>query len=162
DEYFLSKEWGPIPPGVTACCMRLEMRPDLQQPAIRLAVARVTLAPDELQQFRRLKGGDRESNDWLYRRIAAKDAVRTLWWKEHGERLFPADIELEPEGPAHFAARRRGLANAPVFARATAARTETMIAGLAVFEGSLGLAVQQVAPLPPAEEAQVFAAIERQ
>jgi hypothetical protein len=41
-------------------------------------------------------------------RIAAKDAIRSLWLERHEQRLFPADIELDEIGDGRCVARYRG------------------------------------------------------
>ena len=114
DQYFLSKDWPlalatpdgqsretaagsePADP-VHAWCMRLDPPTNLVEPVMRSATARVALSRSEFQQFRALKGPEQRINQWLFGRLAAKDAVRTLWRHRHGERLFPADIEIEPD-----------------------------------------------------------------
>src|SRR5690606_740319 len=109
DEYFLSREWdlpftsavpagqnGGHPPDV--CVMRLVLRPDLLQVVIRSAAACVSLTPGELKAYRESGLPEKEINEWLYRRIVAKDAARTFWHRQHGERMFPADIAVEMDG----------------------------------------------------------------
>src|SRR5262249_6464001 len=68
--------------------------PLLPQPVHGMARACVTLTREEWKIFRLVKYPDQQLTDWLFGRIAAKDAVRALWFERHGQRLFPADIEL--------------------------------------------------------------------
>jgi hypothetical protein len=89
-------------------CMRLDPPSDLCQPVHRMALARVTLSRSEWEIFRLLKLSDQQLTDWLFGRIAAKDAIRSLWFERHGQRLFPADIELEVHNDGHCTARYRG------------------------------------------------------
>jgi hypothetical protein len=112
----------------------------------------VTLTPPENQQFRRLKGSEKEINRWLYTRIVAKDAVRTLWWYHHGERLFPADIHLDEDEHGRLVARRRDSADGKVFATASVAYPEGLAAGLAVFGPLVGIAVQKLQPADDPDE----------
>jgi malonyl CoA-acyl carrier protein transacylase/phosphopantetheinyl transferase len=154
DEYFLSGEWpaasGPPMAGeglrVPACCMRLDAPPDLQQHVIRTATARVTLTPAELQQFRRLKGPESKLSEWLFGRIAAKDAVRRLWWQRHGERLFPADIEIETDAHGRPVARRRGATAGETLPAVSLAHTDGLAIGLAAFGPHVGVDVERVKP----------------
>jgi hypothetical protein len=89
-------------------CWRLDPPPDLCQPVHRTALARVTLSRTEWAIFRLLKLSDQQLSDWLFGRIAAKDAIRALWFERHGQRLFPADIELEVGEDGRAVARYRG------------------------------------------------------
>lgn len=106
DEYYLSRPF-PRPeslasgrPAFADCPFNLAVTAldppaDIQQRALRTVTARVVLAPREVEQFRDLDVSETEKFAWLFRRVVAKDAVRLLWLKLHGRRLFPADIELE-------------------------------------------------------------------
>lgn len=109
EQFLLGKRWPPDAnqPG-QVCCMRVDPPDDLCQPVQRAALARVTLSRTEWSRFRLLKVSDKERTAWLFGRIAAKDAVRALWFERHGQRLFPADIELEVGEDGGIAARYRG------------------------------------------------------
>jgi malonyl CoA-acyl carrier protein transacylase/phosphopantetheinyl transferase len=150
DEYFLSGEWsaalpagGARPP---ACCMRLDAPPDLQQHVLRSAAARVTLTPAELQQFRRLKSPEPKRSEWLFGRIAAKDAVRMLWSQRHGERLFPADIEIETDAHGRPSARRRGATAGEALPAVSLAHTDGLAIGLAAFGSPVGVDIERIKP----------------
>jgi malonyl CoA-acyl carrier protein transacylase len=152
DEYFLSVPWKQLvigPPGQDKkffSLMRLDPPADTKQPVLRLATARVTLSPAELTHFRALKGTDQQINEWLFGRIAGKDAIRTLWWEHHGERLFPADIEIDLDSEARFIARRRGSTAANHFPRVAFVYTDGLAAGLAAFTSEVGIALEQIKP----------------
>jgi hypothetical protein len=45
--------------------------------------------------------------DWLYGRLAAKDAARAWWWRRDGVRLFPADLEADLDASGCGVVRRR-------------------------------------------------------
>ncbi len=94
ERFLLAKDW-PVCSDPAVRCFRLDPPSDLCQPVHRTALARVTLSRSEWSIFRLLKGADQQLTDWLFGRIAAKDAIRALWFERHGQRLFPADIELE-------------------------------------------------------------------
>lgn len=94
---------------------------DIQQRALRTVTARVVLAPREEMQFRDLDISEPEKFVWLFRRVVAKDAVRLLWQKMHGRRLFPADIELDlPENQRGLARVLDAPADAPLLQVAVA------------------------------------------
>ncbi|MGH7226867.1 MAG: hypothetical protein ACRELF_26945, partial [Gemmataceae bacterium] len=111
ERFLLARDW-PICPadgGDRAVrCMRLDPPSDLCQPVHRTALARVTLSRSEWEIFRLLKLSDEQLTAWLFGRIAAKDAIRTLWFERHGQRLFPADIELSVGEDGRATARYRG------------------------------------------------------
>ncbi|HEY7153279.1 MAG TPA: polyketide synthase dehydratase domain-containing protein, partial [Gemmataceae bacterium] len=94
ERFLLAKDWPTLVAGDSVRCLRLDPPSDLCQPVHRTALARVTLTREEWKIFRLLKLSEQELTDWLFGRIAAKDAVRLLWFERHGQRLFPADIEL--------------------------------------------------------------------
>jgi malonyl CoA-acyl carrier protein transacylase len=152
DEYFLSVPWKQLaigPPGRDkkfSSLMRLDPPADTKQPVLRLATARVTLGPVELANFRALEGTDEQINEWLFGRIAGKDAVRTLWWEHLGERLFPADMEVDLDSAGRFIARRRASVAANHFPRVAFAYTDGLAAGLASFTPELGLALERIKP----------------
>jgi malonyl CoA-acyl carrier protein transacylase len=146
DQYFLSTRVSPGEAaekskegGVPVCVMRLDPPADVRAAVLREAAARVTLSPAELEAFRRVKGPDAAINEWLFGRIAAKDAVRTLWYERHGERLFPADIELDADGPGRFVARQRGTALATGFPRVCTAHAGNLVIALAAYTRRFGV-----------------------
>jgi malonyl CoA-acyl carrier protein transacylase len=111
ERFLLARDW-PIPSDEgsnrSVRCVRLDPPSDLCQPVHRTALARVTLSRSEWEIFRLLKLPDRQLTDWLFGRIAAKDAIRALWFARHGQLLFPADIELETRSDGRTLARYRG------------------------------------------------------
>jgi malonyl CoA-acyl carrier protein transacylase len=103
ERFLLAKDWSAALKSDSqrsAKCVRLNPPADLCQPVHRMALARITLSPAEWKHFRLLNVTDAERTAWLFGRIAAKDAIRALWHERHGQRLFPADIELTAEGIA--------------------------------------------------------------
>jgi hypothetical protein len=111
ERFLLARDWQVCKASGSDCavrCWRLDPPPDLCQPVHRTALARVTLSRSEWTVFRLLKGTDQELTAWLFGRIAAKDAIRALWLERHGQRLFPADIELSTGEDGRVTAQYRG------------------------------------------------------
>lgn len=147
DEYYLSHAWPEaLPEGVRptqACCQFLEAPADLRQVVLRAAGARVTMTPAEIAQFGQLTGPDELFDWWLFGRIVGKDAVRGLFSTRDGERMFPADIELnwDCQTQTHAQARRRdGSAFAPTPTIAIARVNEKVMA-VATVKPRVGLAL---------------------
>ncbi len=129
---------------------------------MRLVTAKVTLTPREWQEFRHLPGPERKLNDWLFGRIAAKDAVRVLWHARYGERLFPADIEVEVGAGGWLTARHRGAIPAAMFPAVGFAHMEDIAVGLAGFCSHLGVEIVRVKPRETGFEELAFSADERE
>ena len=108
ERFLLARDW-PVSQAHDGSvqCMRLDPPSDLCQPVHRAALARVALSRAEWEVFRLLKYPEQQLTDWLFGRIAAKDAIRALWFKRHDQRLFPADIELEANGDGRWTAHYR-------------------------------------------------------
>jgi malonyl CoA-acyl carrier protein transacylase len=109
ERFLLAKEW-PQSRNVPAQCLLLHPPSDLCQPVHRMALARIVLSRSEWQTFRLLKCPAEQITAWLFARIAAKDAVRALWLERHGQRLYPADIEIDVEANGRARVRYRGPA----------------------------------------------------
>jgi malonyl CoA-acyl carrier protein transacylase len=132
ERFLLAKDW-PVCPHPDVRCLRLDPPADLCQPVHRTALARVTLSRAEWSRFRILKGAEQQLTDWLFGRIAAKDAIRALWLERHGERLYPADIELEGGDDGRAAARYRGAALVEELPRVAFASVPGTCAAVAAF-----------------------------
>jgi phosphopantetheinyl transferase (holo-ACP synthase) len=126
--------------------MRLDPPADLLRPVLREVTARVTLSRDEFEQFRSRKDTDPGVNDWLFGRIAAKDAVRALWQRRHGKRTYPADLEVEHQEHGRPVVRRRASASHEVFPTVAVAHAEGTAAALATFGPHAGIALARVRP----------------
>jgi acyl transferase domain-containing protein/phosphopantetheinyl transferase len=61
-------------------------------------LALLALGPREREIWAGLKAVDKRRIDWLLGRCAAKDAVRTLIRRQFDVALYPADIEILPDG----------------------------------------------------------------
>jgi phosphopantetheinyl transferase len=157
NEYVLSQDW----PAAGARCMRIDPPDDMRQPVWRAALARVSLSPAEWQRFRALTGPDQRRTDWLFGRIAAKDALRTLWRERHGERLFPADIEIDADEFGRPVPRRRAAPEAALPAVSIAHAGGVAVA-LAAFDRRVGIDLERVQPRGEGFEALAFDEAERE
>jgi malonyl CoA-acyl carrier protein transacylase/phosphopantetheinyl transferase (holo-ACP synthase) len=145
DEYFISKEWNvAVPRSVSASCARLDIPPDQKQAGMRTVTAKVILAPEELTQFRAVAGDEQRESEWLFDRLAGKDAVRVLWHARHGERLFPADIVIDVKEEGRPLARRRGPSGPEPFPTVSIARTGDVVVALATFGPYAGIALEHL------------------
>jgi malonyl CoA-acyl carrier protein transacylase/phosphopantetheinyl transferase (holo-ACP synthase) len=143
DQFLLGKRW-PADANVSGqvCCLRVDPPDDLCQTVQRAALARVTLSRAEWSRFRLLKVSDAERTAWLFGRIAAKDAVRALWFERHGQRLFPADIELEADEEGCSRARYCGGALAEELPHVAFASVSGTSAAAAAFGRDVHLSLQ--------------------
>jgi len=147
DRYLIAGEWPEAfsDEETSACCMRIEPSGDIVQPVIRAALARVALSPAEWQQFYHMKGLDRRRTEWLFGRIAAKDAVRSLWQRTHGERPFPADIEIETDEHGRPFARAR-FDTPHEMPAISITHSDGVIVALASFTPEVGVDVERIRP----------------
>jgi len=142
DDYFLSENWSEVVPGSdgeTACCVGLVPPEDLQAPGMMLAAARVTLTEEELRAFRKLELPDARKSQWLFGRMAAKDAARILWRKRTGEGMVPADIAITPDANGRPVASPIGRERPANFPNVSIAHTEGVVAALGSLDHSPGI-----------------------
>jgi hypothetical protein len=146
DRYFLSRRWDEVEArdgagrGCPSALVRLEVPADLQQPAMIRVVAHIALTPAEQRQFRDRACTAEAAHAFLFDRVAAKDAIRLLWYDGTGERLFPADIECREVGPGRYTAHRRGDA-AAALGHAVVSRAGNLIVALSAECPAIDLAV---------------------
>jgi hypothetical protein len=103
----------------------------------------VTLSRSEWPVFRLLKGTDQELTAWLFGRIVAKDAIRAVWLERHGQRLFPADIELSVGKDGRATAHYRGGALVEELPRVAFTSVPGTCAAAAVFGRDIHLTLQR-------------------
>jgi hypothetical protein len=146
DRFLLASPW-PLPTVQVhqGRCTRIEPSDDLCQPVPRGAVARVTLTRAEWGRFRLLKIPENARSEWLFGRVAAKDAIRALWQERHGQLLRPADIELDTDAFGRPSPRYRGDPLAEALPLVSFATIPGICAGLAAFDRTPGIALRQVA-----------------
>jgi malonyl CoA-acyl carrier protein transacylase len=165
DQYFLSRRWSEVEAQAPSnarqpmALMRLEPPTDLQQAALNRVTACVTLAPQEMREFRALSRGD-ATRTWLFDRIAAKDAIRVVWRELHGERLFPADIDTMLGLAGVYRGRRRGSPE-QLFPAAAVDHAAGITAALAAADAEgIGLALEALSGAGT-DDAPVFDAAEQ-
>ncbi|MEQ8787394.1 MAG: polyketide synthase dehydratase domain-containing protein [Pirellulaceae bacterium] len=170
DEYFISQPWPrALPPrkqqhderGPTSFCVKLDVPPDLQNAAMLQVSAQITLAPDELREFKKLKTTDKQKSDWVFGRMAAKDAARQLWFARNGQRLYPADIAIDHDEHGRPSARNRAADPAEDFPHVSLSHTDGLLAGLASTHPHVGIDVEKIAPREASFEQVAFDAEER-
>jgi malonyl CoA-acyl carrier protein transacylase/phosphopantetheinyl transferase len=116
--------------------------PDIVQPVIRAALARVALGPAEWKQFYNLQGPDQRRTEWLFGRVAAKDCTRHLWHRRFGKRLFPADIEIAADSFGRPMASHPGIdGKLPCI---SIAHSAGVCAAIAAFDRRVGIDLERV------------------
>lgn len=108
--YMLSEEWDifdrkptslPVPESNDRIRF-LDIPDDLRNPTMQPIGAKVTLSETELAEFQSLDLDDDERTTWLFERVTGKEAIRSLWHEEKGERLFTADVEISTGESGHL------------------------------------------------------------
>jgi phosphopantetheinyl transferase (holo-ACP synthase) len=180
DEYFISNRWDETLPRKTkdegrrtkdegrttndqprAVCVRLEPPMDLHQPAMQLVTAQMTLSADEMRDYMAMRVPAKKRFDWLFGRLAAKDAVRHLWWERHGERFFPADLEVKHDQHGRPLAMHLGYAENAVMPNVSVSHADGIMAALASFEPHVGIDLEKIEPREASFEAVAFDETER-
>jgi malonyl CoA-acyl carrier protein transacylase/phosphopantetheinyl transferase len=153
DVYFLSEEWPeaaprPANPQLDAkpmcCCVRLRELNDLKQPALQLVGARVMLSSAELKHFLALDRPANKKAEWLFGRAAAKDAIRILQRKRHGERPFMADVEIFADDFGRPVARPRGRKRPEDYPHVSIAHAAGHIVALAAASPHVGIDIESI------------------
>jgi len=135
--------------------------PDVVQPVIRAALARVALSRREWRQFYEMKGPQQRLTEWLFGRMAAKDCVRALWQRLHGRRLFPADMEIDTDEHGRPLVRLLGEAAAEL-PRISIAHSGGVVAAMAAFARRVGIDLEPVLPRDAKFERTAFDRRERE
>ncbi|MBW3596199.1 MAG: polyketide synthase dehydratase domain-containing protein [Planctomycetes bacterium] len=147
DEYFISNRWdeavADTPRGV---CVRLEPPVDLHQPAMQMVTAKITLSDDEMREYCRMNVPPKKRFDWVFGRLAAKDAVRLAWWEQHGERFFPADMEIKHDERGRPWAMHLGYGEDAAMPNVSVSHADGVMAALASFEPHLGIDLEKIEP----------------
>lgn len=174
DEYFLGEQWpealarsttedkedkDAAPRGV---CVRLEPPVDLHQPAMQMVTAKVTLSDDEMREYRAMNVTPKKRFDWVFGRLAAKDAVRLMWWERHAERFFPADLEMRHDEHGRPLAFHLGYREQAAMPNVSVSHADGMMAALASYEPHVGIDLEKIEPRAASFEAVAFDDTERQ
>jgi phosphopantetheinyl transferase len=126
--------------------------------------ARLICNRQERREFYSPGGSEQQQIDRLLARIAAKDALRSLFHKCHGVSVHPADIELvtadngRPQPRGHWL---REIGYAPALSISHGAQLAIAIAGRCAGDQRLGVDVQPIESRPPEFEAVAFTPQER-
>ncbi len=102
-DYFATevpKETLPVLPHEVICCKinNKGRKDDDDEEELRMRIAAaLTLSPIELERWNDLAISDSRKHEWLYGRIAAKDAVRKCLLARYGRRLGAADIRIDSD-----------------------------------------------------------------
>ncbi len=161
DEYFISRPWpevlrsggGGERRGV---CVRMEPPVDLHQPAMQMVTAKMTLSDAEMREYRTLSIPPKKRFDWVFGRLAAKDAVRLAWWERYGERFFPADLEIQHDEHGRPFAVHLGYGDQAAMPQVSITHTERMMAALASFEPWVGIDLEKIEPRETSFERLAF------
>ncbi len=88
-------------------CFRIDPSENHNQPGKRESLAQLILTAAEFLRFQALKGPDHRQREWLLGRLAAKEAIRSLWREKFQELLVPAQIDIKPDQYGRPVARYR-------------------------------------------------------
>lgn len=167
DQYFISEPWTSAMPSDAAAadleisCVRLFPPEDVRDSAMRLPACRVTMSPREQADFHALEIPNPKKVDWLFGRIAAKDAVRLAWNQRHGERLFPADILIDHDEQGRPIASLRNGATPTDFPRVSLTHSHGIMAALAAIHSYVGIDLEKIEPRDEAFVKMAFDADEQ-
>jgi phosphopantetheinyl transferase (holo-ACP synthase) len=173
DEYFISTRWPEAvrtkdegqrtkeENGPRGVCVRLEPPGDLQQPAMQMVTAQITLSSDEMREYRKLDVPLKKRLDWVFGRLAAKDAVRLMWWERHGERFFPADMELQHDEHGRPHAVHLDLGDREPLPNVSVSHAGGVMAALASFEPFVGIDLEKIETREASFESLAFDETER-
>ncbi len=150
ENYFISENW---PEAIgedfdsnepSAWCVGMMPPQDLQTPGMMLASARVALTEDEVKTFRRLELPAQRKSQWVFGRLAAKDAIRILWRKRTGDAMVPADIAIAPDEHGKPVASPLGRERPDDYPQVSIAHTDGIVAALAAFDRSPGIDLERI------------------
>jgi phosphopantetheinyl transferase len=134
---------------------------DLHQPAMQLVTAQMTLSAGEMRDYMAMNVPAKKRFDWLFGRLAAKDAVRHLWWERHRERFFPADLEVKHDEHGRPFAMHLGYAENAAMPNVSVSHADGIMAALASFAPHVGIDLEKIEPREASFEAIAFDEMER-
>ncbi len=170
DEYFLSRpcpQLELLPQGrsfLTDCpvqhgLMLLDPPADVQHLAMRTVTVRIVLTRAEARQFRDVQAPEMDKFAWLFQRLVGKDAVRVLWHKRQGRRLFPVDIDLNLDATGRGVARVLDAPNGSEQFPVAVAVERGRYVGVSAAVDLLGVGLARVEPQEEGDPAEHLARV---
>ncbi len=161
DVYIISEDFpeGVPPTWMTqeppqAWCMRFDPLDDLRQPGLLSVAAQASMSPAEVERFQQLDLSIDDLARWVFIRMAAKDAVRVLWKRNQGDRLFMADVEIEEDEAGRMTPQLRESRRPDRFPYVSVAHCDGIIVALASIFREVGVAVDKLPDAKSAEAAR--------
>ena len=149
-----------------ACCRLDRFPPGFLETSFGVwlkMLALLSLGPREREIWANLKAADKRRIDWLLGRCAAKDAVRTLVQRQFGAALYPADIEILPDGqgrPQVYGAWTQKFGVQPVVSISHSGGSAVALAALGM-DQLVGVDIESLSPARQGFEAVAFTPQER-
>jgi acyl transferase domain-containing protein/phosphopantetheinyl transferase len=128
------------------------------------AWARLILNHQERREFSSLEGPEQRQVEWLLGRIAAKDAIRTLFKKWHGISVHPADIHIandEHGRPTPRGYWLQAIGYTPALSISHSGHMAIAVAGRCIAPQCLGVNVRLIEPRSRDFEEATFTSHER-
>lgn len=164
DVYFFSTKWDHALPeevAEVASLARMEPLEDLRSPALLSAAARVLMSPSEFDRFENLQRPPEKKPQYLFGRIAAKDAVRFHRRKTHDQRLFMADVEIDVNDQGQPLAIARGETEDIGFPSISISHCDKLVCALAANHPWVGVDLEPIVPRESSFERIAFSTSER-
>lgn len=149
------------PAGVEA--VWLEPPSDFGKPVWGNVLEAIDLAPEERAECRPLAGPQSRSTLRLWGRVAAKEAVRTIWAAEGKPSVYPADLRIEPDAHGRPWVRSLFEKERTDLPAVSIAHTAGVAVALAAADpdARVGIDVEPIADRSPDFEGLAFTAAER-
>ena len=88
----------PALPHEVICCQIEDAGPETEDDELKMRIAaHLSLAPSELEKWNEMSTSGVRRHEWLYGRIAAKDAVRKCLIARYGRKIGAADVRIESD-----------------------------------------------------------------
>ncbi len=88
----------PALPHEVICCRIEDSGPEGEDDELKMRIAaHLSLAPSELEKWNEMTTSGVRRHEWLYGRIAAKDAVRKCLIARYGRKIGAADVRIESD-----------------------------------------------------------------
>ena len=144
--YMLSEDWPALPEQKGCNTKLLKVPNDLRNPTMQPIGARVTLSDREFSEFCRLDLSAERQTQWLFGRVAAKEAIRTCWFEKTGEQLFTSDIEIDHDEFGRPTASMRARETPDNFPAVSLSHSGTKIAAIASTSETIGIDIEKITP----------------